>query len=268
MKQPNIITLLTDFGHEGGYVSVLKGVILNINLLVQIVDISHHVPPQNIHEAAYSLLVNYPFFPKGTIHVVVVDPGVGSRRKLLCAKTSSGIFIAPDNGLLAPVLEQEKTVIVREVTNERFFLPKVSNTFHGRDKMAPCAAFLSRGSGFNLVGPRVKSWKKINLGRCLIQKKSIKGTIIHIDRFGNLVTNVKEENLSHLGDLLSLSVGVCGKKISGLVHFYSEVSRGELLSLIGSTGYVEISRNLGSAAEKLKAKIGDVVEIKGESSEF
>lgn len=261
MTRSRVITLLTDFGHEGGYVSALKGVILSINPEVHIVDISHEVGPQNVFEGAFTLFVNYRFFPKDTIHVAVVDPGVGSARKLLCARTSSGVFIAPDNGLLTPILDREKDFEIREINNQKLFLPAVSHTFHGRDKMAPAAAHLSRGLAFSKVGPKVSRWKRISFDMPHLNKHHVEGKVISIDRFGNLITNITSEHLFQLGPRESLRVRIKGRQISRVARFFSEVPRGELLALVGSSDFLEISKNLGSAAAALKATLGDPVEI-------
>ena len=261
MKQSPIITLLTDFGHEGGFVSALKGVILGINRNAQIVDMSHEIGPQDIFDGAFTFLVNYKHFPKDTIHVGVVDPGVGSRRKLLCAQTPSGTFVVPDNGLVSPILEREKNAEVYELANPKLFLPVVSNTFHGRDKLAPAAAHLSKGFPIKQVGPKVSSWQKVDLGLARVESKKITGQVIHADRFGNLITNISGDDVKRLGPLETLSVRVKGKTIPRMVKFFSEVRPGDLLVLVGSSNFVEVACNLGSAAERLKVTRGEKVEI-------
>ena len=268
MKSRPVITLLTDFGHEGGFAAALKGVILSINPDVQCVDITHQIGPQNVFEGAFTLFVNYRFFPKGTIHVAVVDPGVGSHRKILCVRTPSGIFIGPDNGIFTPILDREKKAEVYEMINPRLFLPVISNTFHGRDKMAPAAAHLSKKFPIKKVGPRLKNWKKINFDRPRIQKNGIQGRVISIDRFGNLITNITGHDLDCLGAQKNLSVCIKDRSISKIARFFSEVPKGHLLAIVGSSNFVEIARNLGSAAEMLGAKMNDSVEIqkKGDRS--
>jgi len=242
-------------------VSALKGVIFSINPHVHIVDIAHQIGPQDVFEAAFTLLVNYRFFPKDTIHVAVVDPGVGSKRRILCAKTSSGIFVGPDNGIFAPILDREKKVEVREVTNSKLFLPIVSNTFHGRDKMAPVAAYLSRGLSVKRVGPQLKLWKKIPFERPKISSSKINGHVISIDRFGNLITNITRDDLLKMGGRDNVTVRIKNHIIPKMVRFFGEVPKGRLLAIVGSSDFVEIAKNLGSAAELLRVKMNDPVEI-------
>ncbi len=261
MALPNVITLTTDFGHQGGYVGALKGVIVSINPKVRIVDITHEIGPQNISEGAFTLLVNYRYFPKNTVHVAVVDPGVGSNRKIICAKTPSGVFIGPDNGIFSPILEREGNVEVYEISNPKVFLPVISNTFHGRDKMAPAAAHVSNGFAIEKLGPKLSAWKRTHFDVPVLQKDSISGKIINIDRFGNLITNITGEDIRRIGSQGALSVRIKNKRIPKMVRFFNEVPKGELLAIIGSSNFVEIAKNLGSAQSALKARINDPVKI-------
>ncbi|MBI4971606.1 MAG: SAM-dependent chlorinase/fluorinase [Candidatus Omnitrophica bacterium] len=262
MKSHRVITLLTDFGNEGGFASALKGVILSINPNVQLVDVCHQIAPQNIFEGAFALFVNYRFFPKDTIHVAVVDPGVGSKRKILCACTPSGIFVGPDNGIFTPILDRERKSEVFEVNNPKLFLTKISNTFHGRDKMAPAAAHLAAGFPLEQVGPRLKSWERIDLPRPKIERSKITGKVISIDRFGNLITNITGDDISCLGNVDSLSVRIKKRVIPKMVRYFGEAEKGEILAIVGSSNFVEIAQNMGSAARFLKTKIGEIVEVR------
>ena len=261
MKSPGVITLLTDFGQQGGFVGALKGVIFSINPNVQIVDVSHEVAPQNVFEAAFTLFVNYRYFPKDTIHVAVVDPGVGSKRKIMCARTASGIFIGPDNGIFTPILDREKKFEVFELNNPKLFLPVVSNTFHGRDKMAPAAAHLSAGFPIEKVGPKIAGWTRINFNRPKTERNKIRGEVISIDRFGNIITNITGDDISCIGDIENLKVQIKKKTIPNFARFFSEVPKNSLLAIVGSSNFAEIAQNLGSAAKTLKIKVGDSLEV-------
>lgn len=266
MKKPGIITLTTDFGYEGGFAATLKGVILSINPNVRIVDITHQIAPQDIFQAAFTLLVNYRYFPKNTIHVVVVDPGVGSKRRILCAKTKRGTFVGPDNGVFSPILDREKKVQVYELNNPDFFLSEVSHTFHGRDKMAPAAAHLSLGRSIEKSGPQLERWTRIGFDLPKIEKNKIIGKIISVDRFGNLITNITAGDVNRLGSDDQLLVRIKGHLIPRLVRYFGEVSRGKLLAQIGSSSFLEVAQNMGSAAHKLKAGIGGVVSVERKCS--
>lgn len=268
----SIITLITDFGLADPYVGVVKGVILGINPQAVIVDISHAIEPQNIHQAAFVLGTAYHFFPQGTIHVVIVDPGVGSRRRAIILKTPSAYFVAPDNGVLSYVLapasvtsyspelgERELSPELQAIaiTNRRFWRHPISSTFHGRDIFAPVAASLSLGIPVHEFGDAVHSLLAFFPPRPSIDAAgAIIGHIIHIDRFGNLITDVSGNDLPQ-GDIL---IEVCHHGIRGLSPSYAE--GGEVLALIGSDGNLEIAAKNKSAAEMLKAKIGDEVRIK------
>ena len=187
-----IITLLTDFGTRDGFVAAMKGVILNINPKIQIVDISHEVPPQDINCANFILYSYYRYFPKGTIHLCVIDPGVGTKRQILCVRTENYYFLAPDNGLLSLVLNEEKVRKIVSLSNRKYFLKPISATFHGRDIFASAAAHLSCGLKMEKLGERVSNLYLLKEAIPTISKRgtSLEGEIIHIDRFGNLVTNI------------------------------------------------------------------------------
>ncbi len=254
----SIITLTTDFGYKDPYVGSMKGVILSINPRAKVVDISHEVEPQNVREAAFLLASTYRFFPKGTIHVVVVDPGVGSRRKILCARTSSGYFLAPDNGILTPVLQHESRFSLREVSNPLFFREEISSTFHGRDKFAPSAAHLSLKDIFNRFGPTLSQFQKLPWPKPKIEKNKILGEVIHVDRFGNLITNIENFHLKgHRVPPAAVRVGRIN--VSKWARYYAESKRGELIALLNSTDYLEIAMPNESAARKTGATIGSSV---------
>lgn len=256
-----VITLITDFGVRDAYVGSMKGVILGINPNIQIVDISHEVEPGDVQKAAFLLLTSYPFFPKGTVHIVVVDPGVGSERKILCVRTRSAFFIAPDNGCLSPLLRTERSHKVRELKNQVFFRRRVRPTFHGRDKIASVAAHLAGQRVFCRIGPPVRSWKSSVFAQPLLKAERITGEILHVDRFGNLVTNIQESHLRRYeGRPRDVKVG--SRIISSWIRCYSEGVKGQLALLINSAGYVEISTFLSSAAHLSRAKVGTPVTLK------
>jgi hypothetical protein len=273
----NIITLTTDFGTQDAYVAAMKGVILSLNPQVTIMDICHSIEPQNVAQATFVLSTACSYFPRGTIHVAVVDPGVGSQRRAILLKTPEALFIAPDNGVLSyvmalpagkPVTSEEGFLMPQEkrlppgfeaisLTNSRFWHHPVSSTFHGRDVFAPVAAHLSLGVPLEEFGERIGSILAIPVPHPQFRANGeLMGHILHIDHFGNLITDVKREDL--FGDNLSLEVA--GRHIQKLSSSYAEGD--ELLALIGSSEQLEIAAQNGSAAKLLSAKVGDVVKIK------
>lgn len=262
MPSQHPIVLLTDFGTSDAYAASMKGVILTIFPRAVIVDLSHEVEPQDLVQASFLLENTYRFFPSGSIFVTVVDPGVGSERRILAARTRHGIFLAPDNGVLGRTLEREKTLELRWVNNPRFFLKEVSHTFHGRDCFAPTAAWLAkRPQLFSQLGPRIGKFRKLDLPAPRAARKKIVGEIIFFDRFGNAFTNISQEILSKRRDLKSGRVRV-GRKTVGKFHrSYFEGKKGEPIALMSSSKLVEIAVNHGSARDVLKLKKGVLVEI-------
>ena len=255
---------MTDFGEDDFFVASLKGVIAGINPRVRIVDITHNVPSFDLTAANFILFSCYKYFPSGTIFLAVIDPGVGSSRRILLAKTKKYFFIAPDNGLLTMVLEEEKIEKIREVANKKYFLEFSSRTFEGRDKMAPVAAWLSKGIQSREFGPEISSFRKLKVEKPQIKRNEIIGRVLYIDKFGNLITNIRAEIL----DLLSEKTGkkkfflkIKGKDIFSFVNSYSEANKGELVFLVGSTGMIEIASREDSASQKLSAKVGEEVRI-------
>jgi S-adenosylmethionine hydrolase len=262
-----VITLLTDFGLDDEYVGVMKGVILAVNPDAVIVDITHRILPQNLVQAAYTLHAAYRFFAAGAIHVVVVDPGVGTERKIIAAETAGHIFLAPDNGVLSLLLENDRSVSVRQVENETFFLKPVSRTFHGRDIFAPVAAHLSTGLDYKRLGPEIDLHRLTRLVKIRPQisdKGEIEGSIVSIDHFGNLITNIDCGVLASAGKCRCVEqagVLIAGHRISGLSPSYSAKAKHQPLALIGSRGFMEIALNQGSAEDFLKAAVGDPVKV-------
>jgi S-adenosylmethionine hydrolase len=269
-----IITLTTDFGLTDAYVAAMKGVILGINPEANIVDICHTIKPQNTAEGAFVLSTACPFFPSGTTHVVVVDPGVGTERRAIILKTPTACFVAPDNGVLSYVLQDcpTKSTAASQhlaelrpgleavaITKPKYWHSPVSDTFHGRDIFAPVAARLS------LSQPPLKFGEKITTLTVLPIPKphkgangSLMGHILHIDSFGNLITNVNRHDLPEARETITVEVG--GRLIRGLSRTYAD-GQG-LLTLVGSSDYLEISLKEGNASAYLNAKVGDEVIIR------
>ncbi|HDH57123.1 MAG TPA: hypothetical protein ENF16_00765 [Bacteroidetes bacterium] len=258
------ITLTTDFGLSDGYVASMKGVILSISPSTRIVDISHDVNPQQVLQAAIVLATAAGYFPRGTIHVGVVDPGVGTDRALLAVRTGGQLFLAPDNGLLGFIFEKYPRPEVRRIENKSLFLPRVSHTFHGRDILSPVAAHLAEGVPFEEVGPKTKHFGREIFPHPVIKVDSIIGQIVYRDRFGNLMTNISETDLQAF-DPAEIEVSAGYTQIKGLSYAYSDVEKGELLCLIGSTGYLEIAMREGSAMDKLRFPLGTKVEVAGKT---
>ncbi len=255
-----IITLTTDLGLTDAYVAAMKGVMLGINPEAKLVDICHTIEPQNIAQAAFVLSRAYPFFPEGTIHVVVVDPGVGTQRRAIILRTKSADFVAPDNGVLSYVIQQSlaKPEAVA-ITKPQFWRSTVSSTFHGRDIFAPVAARLSLGFPLTDFGEVITSVTTLPLPQPYqAMDGSVVGHIIHIDSFGNLITDIESNDLPQAKQAITIEVGE--QLIFGLSRTYAEGSG--LLALIGSDGYLEIALKGGSASVFLDAKVGDEVRIR------
>ena len=296
----SIVTLTTDFGLADGYVGTMKGVILGIDPTATIVDISHEITPQDVREAAYTLYAAYPYFPQVAIHVVVVDPGVGSERRAIALRTPQATFVAPDNGVLSYVVAAERVEEIVHLTNPRYHLSPVSRTFHGRDIFAPAAAHLARGVRLAELGEPLTDIVTFPLPRSEVRPDgTIVGQVIHIDRFGNLITSITATDLAGHGgseialrglpnprlwpgsgdpgqakvdltDHLLLGEGIIeikGQSIRGIADNYSERTLGKLLALISSSDHLEIAVSGGSAAQSLAAEVGDEVLLKAEGHE-
>lgn len=263
---PSVITLTTDFGTSDAYVGVMKGVILGINSNVQIVDITHAVPPQDIDEAAFLIHSAHGYFPKGTIHVIIVDPGVGSDRQAIVCQTNDAFFVCPDNGILTYLLEEienrgEKSKSVVTIHNRDYYLPEVSNTFHGRDIFAPVAAHLSLGVPLVNIGPPVENLVQLPIPTLEVSNDKLVGQIVKIDSFGNAITNISESALSGSFNGFVYEISVGSASLRQLNTSYAESEIGEPLAIIGSSGMLEIAINGGSASQMLGLKQGDAVVI-------
>ena len=270
-----IITLTTDFGLSDAYVAAMKGVILGINPEAKLVDICHTIKPQNIPQAAFVLSTAYQFFPQKTIHLVVIDPGVGTERRAIILRTPSATFVAPDNGVLSYVIQESSAKTIDDNTNSErrelepgleavaltkaeFWRTPVSATFHGRDIFAPVAALLSLGFPPINFGEAITSLTMLPLPQPHRRPDgSLVGHILHIDNFGSLITDIKGSDLPPTKESITVEVG--NHVISGLSRTYAE--GGGLLTLIGSSGYLEVSLKGGSASAFLDAKVGSEVRL-------
>jgi S-adenosylmethionine hydrolase len=280
MDQLPFVTLTTDFGTADGYVGTMKGVILDIVPNARLVDISHEIAPQNLRQAAYVLYTAYPFFPSRTVHLVVVDPGVGSARRPIALRTPAGSFVAPDNGALSYVMAREPVEALVELADPSYRLPQVSHTFHGRDVFAPAAAHLAAGVPITSLGPPVTDPVTFPLPRLEATPDGIVGEALHVDRFGNVITSIGQ--LLWSGDELSLApafpdptggesvrfkagqavVVVAGREIAGVHRTYAEVVPGETLALVGSEGHLEIAVREGNAGQRLGVRPGDALVLR------
>jgi S-adenosylmethionine hydrolase len=265
-----VITLITDFGDRDEYVGVMKGVILSVNPEARIVDITHQVEPQDVVQAAYLICASYPYFPPQTVHVAVVDPGVGSSRAILAGRCKGHLFLGPDNGILSLISDDNPWEELVEVRNRDYFLSPISRTFHGRDIFAPVAARLAGGLDIHKLGPVFDPRK---MKRLHIEKPQwsdsgeLRGTVIAIDRFGNLLTDITEELIPRPGTEgdCRIEIRIGSTNISGLSACYDSVSQGIPLALIGSRGSLEISVNSGSARHYFGVEKGCKIRIKKEN---
>lgn len=255
-----VITLCTDFGTRDGYVAAMKGVILSLAPDAQLVDITHEVTPQAVREAAFVLASAYGYFPPGTVHLVVVDPGVGSDRRLLAVRAGPYYFVAPDNGVLSLALRAQGACEAIALTRSAYWRAEVSRTFHGRDILAPVAAHLANGVPLAALGEPLREWVQLAWPAPERRGQAIVGHVLHIDRFGNLVTDIPA---AMLGARADWRVAVGRVRADGLRPTYASVGRGEPLALIGSHGYLEVAVREGSAAELAGAKVGDAVQVEG-----
>lgn len=265
-----VITLTTDFGHEDAYVGVIKGVIIGLNPHARIIDICHHIQPQNVGQAAFVLGTAYPYFPAGTIHAAVVDPGVGTTRRAIILKTAQGLFVGPDNGVLSYVLHRashesysgDASLVpvpsgfeAYAITNPRYWRHPVSRSFHGRDIFAPVAAHLSLGVPCGSFGEAIDAIHAIAVPAPRRSAGEVAGRVLHIDHFGNVITNIREADLP--GGRWRIEVQ--GRRMESLSDSYEAMD--EVGAMIGSSGYLEIAARGKSAAGELGLRIGDEVIV-------
>jgi len=253
-----VITLTTDFGTSDGFVGTMKGVILSINPNARIVDITHGVPRGDIFAGAMVLRATCPYFPANSVHVAVVDPGVGTTRKPMAVETELGIFVLPDNGLISWIARDHLITRAYAIENPEYCLASRSRTFHGRDLFAPVAAHLSLGKQVDAMGPFWADYHLFDLPEPKVHKRSLSGCIIYRDTYGNLITNIDAEMLPRGNAVLEAGE----HQFEGPHQAYGEVARGEALFLIGSQNLVEIAVNNGSAADNLDLVVGDSVLLR------
>ena len=260
-----IITLLTDFGTEDTYVGVMKGVITSICPSAQVIDLTHQVPPQDIATGAFLLDVSVDYFPEGAIHVAVVDPGVGTARKPVALRTAKAFFVGPDNGIFTLVLQRQQLLQAICLDNPRYHLPTVSSTFHGRDIFAPVAAHIACGVSVEELGTPIHRLQRLPLPRIRVDWQGIRATVVHIDRFGNAITNLTRDNYEAWRtrwDVKEPAVQVAASDIFlPIATTFGEVARGKPLALFGSSGRLEIAVNGGSAALELALRRGDTIKV-------
>jgi len=254
----SIITLTTDFGTADWFVGTMKGVILSLQPGAQIVDITHEIPTGDIRAGAFALAASHGFFPGGTVHVAIVDPGVGSRRRAIAVRTADAFFVGPDNGVLSLALAREKIKAVHRITNEQLFLRPLSNTFQGRDVFAPVAAKLSNGLALGKVGATIKKFVKLGWPEPRRTADSIEGEIVYIDRFGNAITNMRNGRFTSMGKS-ACEIFLEGKRLCSLQEFYQAVAHGTPVAVPGSSGFLELAVNGGSASKKFKLQVGQAV---------
>ena len=258
-----IITLTTDFGLSDHYVGAVKGVLLGINPDAQLVDISHLVQSHDVLDGALTLAQAYHYFPAGTVHLVVVDPGVGSARRPILAVTGKYSFIAPDNGVLSIVFEREERITVYHVDAPHYYLQPVSNTFHGRDIFAPIAAWVSKRVEAAKIGEEITDYVRFAVPKSRREGNVVKGVVLKVDRFGNLITNITPETAPELfsaeAPQFSLTVGKATVKT--LRSNYAQAAAGELFAILGSMGYLEISANRSPAVQIAGANRGADVTV-------
>lgn len=259
MTPSGIITLTTDFGLKDPYVAMMKGVILSINPDARTVDISHQVRAGSVLQAAFIIRDAYSYFPPGTVHVAVVDPSVGSQRRLLALEAAGHVFVGPDNGIFWPIIQSQSTARIVHLKEEMYFLPRISHTFHGREIFAPVAAHISRGLDLEALGPWIED--PIQLGMPAPYEKGgiLYGQVMQVDHFGNVITNIHRRDMeSFLGSLTPVvEIGDLVIKTFGTT--YADVEEGQTLALINSSERLEVAVNLGRASDYIEVDAGEII---------
>ncbi|MFO8056943.1 MAG: SAM-dependent chlorinase/fluorinase [bacterium] len=251
----SLVTLTTDFGSRDPYVGIVKGVILGLCPDARIIDLTHHIPAQNINYALWTLKDSVHYFPEGTVHMAVVDPGVGGSRRPIALRSGGQILVGPDNGIFSAFIPADEIVVCNR---PEFFLPKVSRTFHARDIFAPVAARLACGWALSDLGDPITDPMEIPVHEARPEEGSILGKVVQVDHFGNLITNIPADMVPERS---KVTVSVRNRKVAGLSECYSAAERGTLTCLIGSSGRLEIAVPQGAAASVLAAGVGDEVEV-------
>ena len=269
MPHRPLITLTTDFGLNDHFVGTIKGVILNIVPDAQIVDICHSVQAFDVLDGALTIAQAYPYFPEGTVHLVVVDPGVGTARRPILVTTERHHFVAPDNGVLSLIYSREERIRVRHVTAEHYFLQPVSNTFHARDIFAPVTAYLAKGVDIGKFGEEISDFVRFNAPKPKpADGKLLRGVVLKVDRFGNLVTNITPQDAPMLfeAEPPAFKITVGKYEVTEMKTSYAQGAPGQVFGILGSMGYLEIAANRGSAAQIAAAGKGSDVNLVLENS--
>ncbi len=269
MPHRPIITLTTDFGANDHFVGTMKGVILEIVPEAAIIDICHSVQAFDVLDGALTISQAYSYFPTGTVHVVVVDPGVGSARRPIVASSDGFHFVAPDNGVLSLVYAREPRVHVRHITSEHYFRVPVSNTFHGRDIFAPVAAYLAKQVDTIKFGEEIEDYVRFNAPKPkMLEPNKLRGVVLKVDRFGNLITNITPEDAPTLfQDDSACKILVGNREVGGLRTAYADGAPGELFGILGSMGFLEIAANRAAAAQIASAGKGtEVIIVTGDAA--
>jgi len=258
-----IVTLTTDFGGGDHFVGTMRGVILGVNPAAQVVDLCNSVSSFDVLDGALTIAQAYSYFPAETVHLVVVDPGVGSARRPLLVTTSRHYFVAPDNGVLSLVMDREERVSVREITAKHYFLEPLSNTFHGRDVFAPCAGWLSKGVEPEKLGDEITDYMRFALPKPkATSEHTLKGAVLKVDKFGNLITNLTPDNAPAVFSAdAKVKITVGQGTLSGIHTSYAQGKPGELFGVLNSMGFLEIACNRGPAAQAAKAGRGAEVLV-------
>jgi S-adenosylmethionine hydrolase len=257
-----IITLTTDFGLKDTYVAEIKGVILGLYADAIVVDLTHEIEKFNVRVGAFMLASAVPFFPSGTIHLAVVDPGVGSRRRSIIIQTKKGFFVGPDNGLMMMAARNQGIISIREIVNSRLMSNQVSNTFHGRDIFAPAAAYLAKGVPQEEFGPEIHDPIELCFAKVVRRKEVLIGEVLHIDNFGNIITNLSKGEITKTGikDEVKIELPSGMFKLK-LCKAYADAGNHKPLALIGSHGYLEVALNHGRAVDRFETKAGDKFKL-------
>ena len=257
-----VIALLSDFGTRDHYAGTMKGVILNICPDATLVDITHEVPPHDVLDGSLQLAGAARYFPAGTIFLAVVDPGVGSARRGIAAEAGDYRFVAPDNGVLTSVLREWAPKKIVELTDRRYARPTVSRTFEGRDRFAPAAAWLAKGTQLTALGRPAPDYHRLDIPAAVVDESAVTGVVLRIDRFGNVVTNIDRKTFESVAKSGSMEVTAGTQSIGRLVATYADIQAGEICALFGSTDHLELAANSESAADRLQLARGSAVSAR------
>ena len=264
MSRNSIVTLTTDFGVQDHFVGTMKGVMIDINPDVKFVDISHAVQPFDVFDAALTIAQAYPYFPTSTVHMVIVDPGVGTARRPIVVSTEKYLFVAPDNGVLSLIYDREERLSVRSISADHYFLQPLSNTFHGRDIFSPIAAYLSKGVDPARMGEEVTDFVRFSAPKPKSAGNgTLRGVVLKVDRFGNLITNITAKEAPGLfqPEPQSFKITVGNREVNQIRTAYADGAPGEVFGIIGSMGFLEIAANRGAASKMLEASKGTDVNL-------